>query len=55
MLSWDVTNFRVNNQPNTKLVRKAEWKNLPFGPHYYSHKFNGAGLQYGLAICIQTG
>ena len=55
MLSWDGTDFRVNNRPNAKLVRKAEQENLPFDPEYYSHKFNGAGLQYYVAICIQTG
>ena len=54
-LTWDGTDFRCNNRPNAKLVRKAKWKNLPFDPRYWSHKFNGAGLRYGIAICIQSG
>ena len=54
-MTWDGTDFRCNNRPNAKLVRKAKWKNLPFDPHYWSHKFNGAGLRYGIAICIQSG
>jgi hypothetical protein len=27
----------------------------PFSPKWYSHKFNGPGLRYEIAICIQTG
>ena len=54
-MTWDGSDFRCNNRPNAKLVRKAKWKNLPFDPHYWSHKFNGAGLRYGIAICNQSG
>ena len=27
----------------------------PFNPRWWTHKFNGAGLRYEIAICIQTG
>ena len=27
----------------------------PFSPRWFSHKTNGAGLRYEVAICIQTG
>ena len=54
-MTWDGTDFRCNNKPNAKLVQMAKWTNLPFDLHYCrSHKFNGAGLRYGIAICIQS-
>jgi hypothetical protein len=28
---------------------------IPFSPKWYSHKLNGPGLRYEIAICIQTG
>ena len=28
---------------------------MPFSREWWSHKFNGAGLRYEVAICIQTG
>jgi hypothetical protein len=33
----------------------AIFEPIPFDPKWYSHKINGAGLRYEIAICIQTG
>jgi hypothetical protein len=51
----DGTDFVCQNKPNTILVRKAEWGNLPFDPNYYSHKFKRSGLRYGISVDIKTG
>jgi hypothetical protein len=31
------------------------WETYPFDPELYSYKLNGPGLQYEIAVCIQTG
>ena len=41
-INVDGTNFRINNQ-------------MPFSTDWYSHKFNGPGIRYEVATCIQTG
>lgn len=33
----------------------AIFEPVPFSPKWYSHKLNGSGLRYEIAICIQTG
>ena len=37
------------------LESRPQWRAYPFDPSYNSHKFNAAGLRYGISTCIQTG
>ena len=50
----DGVDFKCFNKQNNLRCR-PEWRAYPFDPSYNSHKFNGAGLRYGISTCIQTG
>jgi hypothetical protein len=34
---------------------KTDDSKLPFDKKWYSHKLNGAGVRYEVAVCIKTG
>ena len=51
----DGVDFKCFNKQNPFLESRPEWRRYPFDPSYNSHKFNGAGLRYGISTCIQTG
>ena len=51
----DGVDFRCFNRKNPSNQTRPEWRRYPFDPSYNSHKFNGAGLRYGISTCIQKG
>ena len=52
----DGVDFKCFNKrnPGDNSVRPQR-RRYPFDPSYNSHKFNYAGLRYGISTCIQTG
>ena len=52
-MSVDTTDCPIQEPKGTGVSKSGKW--LPFNPKWCSHKFKRAGLQYELAICIQTG
>ena len=51
----DGVDFKCFNRQNPMRESRPEWRTYPFNPSYNSHKFNAAGLRYGISTCIQTG
>ncbi|CAB9518774.1 hypothetical protein SEMRO_962_G225190.1 [Seminavis robusta] len=56
LLSLDGTDYRINEpMDDEEFEYYKDGKRLPFNPKWYTKKFNGPGVRYEIAICIQTG